>query len=236
MNNELVDDGTSSPMKRRRNNATNSKQYFKLNTDGRNYCQYGDCTKSYAAKTSTTNLMYHLSSEHEVFLMENDLGIEKETSSTNSKETCPLKLASAVGPLQQQKSNSKNQERFTDLLVEFIVEDLQPFHIVMSRGFRKFINALEPKYIMPDEKTVKQKVLEKYANLKPKVEELTMKSDSLKSWTSDGWSSNVLDPYLMLTTHFIDKDFNYIELAYDFTLFPHPHDQFNSSEKLFEVI
>ena len=57
MNNELVDDGTSSPMKRRRNNATNSKQYFKLNTDGRNYCQYGDCTKSYAAKTSTTNLM-----------------------------------------------------------------------------------------------------------------------------------------------------------------------------------
>ena len=89
---------------------------------------------------------------------------------------------------------------------------------------------------MPDEKTVKQKVLEKYANLKTKVEELTMKSDSLKSWTSDGWSSNVLDPYLMLTTHFIDKDFNYIELAYDFTLFPHPHDQFNSSEKLFEVI
>ena len=104
------------------------------------------------------------------------------------------------------------------------------------KSFRKFINALQPKYVLPDEKTVKQKVLEKYAKLRPKVEQLTMGSDSLKSWTSDGWSSNNLDPYLMLTTHFIDKEFRYFELAYDFSLFPHPHDQFNSSEKLFEVI
>jgi hypothetical protein len=105
----------------------------------------------------------------------------------------------------------------------------------MSQSFREFLHAAAPKYILPDEKTLKQRVVEKYETLKPKVEKLVTESDYLKCWTSDGWSSNVLEPYLQLTTHFIDKNFKYYELNFDFTLFPHPHDQFSSSEILSEV-
>lgn len=210
------DDGSSSPCKRRRN-ATNVNEYFK-EEKGRKCCTYSDCNTSYSIKTATTNLIYHLSSEHSIFLIDKDKDNEGET------ETLKSKLP------------EKKQEFITDLLIKFIVDDMQPFHITMSDSFREFIHALQPKYIVPDEKTVKQMVLNKYQSLRPKVEKLTMESDSLKSWTSDGWSSNVLEPYLMLTTHFIDKEFKYFEFTYDFTLFPHPHNQTNSSEKLFEVI
>ena len=204
-----------SPVKRRRN-ATNVSEYFKTE-EGKKYCTFPGCTKSYALATSTTNLMYHLSSDHSIILINND-NVEEDEASFSSK------------------LGAKKQEIIDNLLLKFIVDDLQPFHITMSKSFRELLHGLNPKYILPDEKTVKQRVLDKYEKLKPKVEKLTMESNSLKSWTSDGWSSNKLEPYLLLTTHFIDKEFKYFEVVYDFTLFPYPHDKINSSEKLFTVI
>jgi len=203
-----------SPVKRRRN-ATNVTEYFKTE-DGKKHCTITGCTKSYALATGTTNLMYHLSSDHGIILNPND-DVEEDEPSFSSK----------LSP--------KKQEFLDNLLLKFIVDDLQPFHITMSKSFRELLHGLNPRYILPDEKTVKQRVLDKYEKLKPKVEKLAMESNSLKSWTSDGWSSNKLEPYLLLTTHFIDQEFKYFEFVYDFTLFPHPHDQINSSEKLFTV-
>jgi len=57
----------------------------------------------------------------------------------------------------------------------------------MRKSFRELLHGHNPRYILPDEKTVKQRVLDKYEKLKPKVEKLAMESNSLKSWTSDGW-------------------------------------------------
>ena len=96
----------------------------------------------------------------------------------------------------------------------------------MSQSFRDFLHAAAPKYILPDEKTLKQRVVEKYETIKPKVEKLVTESDSLKNWTSDGWYSNVLESYLQLITHFKDTNFKYYDLTFDSTL--HPHDQFSS--------
>ena len=66
----------------------------------------------------------------------------------------------------------------------------------MSQPFRDFLHAAPPKYILPDEKTLRQRVVENYETLKPKVEKLVTESDSLKSLISDGLSSNVLEPQI----------------------------------------
>ena len=44
-----------------------------------------------------------------------------------------------------------------------------------------------------------------------------------------------MDPYLILTAHFINKDFKYNSLTFDFAVFPHPHDHINMADKLYEV-
>ena len=95
---------------------------------------------------------------------------------------------------------------------------------------------LESRYVVPDPKTIKQLALEKYDKMKSIVVELVKNCDSLKSWTTDGWSSSSLDPYLIMTAHFIDKEFKYYNIVFDFAVFPHPHDQISISEMLYEVI
>jgi len=143
-------DGSSSPSKRRkadivpkvRRNATNVSKWFKVIND-RKHCMYDECTASYALTTSTTNLMYHLTSEHELFLIDVESGDEIEN--TDPKSSKPY----------NSKYNAKKQAEINVLLIKFIVDDLQPFHLTMSKSFLKFIHALQPMYVVPDEKTVK---------------------------------------------------------------------------------
>jgi len=213
------------PNKRRRN-ATNTGAYFKIE-EGRQKCTVQNCNKDYALGTSSTSLIYHLRNQHEIILVDNDAEIDDSEKENDS----PYQSFSAAS-----KFSAKKQDQINEVLIKFIINDFQPFNITMSELFRNLVYILEPRYVLPDSKTVKQKVVEKYNKLQPAVETLIKKSDSLKSWTTDGWSSSSTDPYLILTSSFIDKEFNYFNIIYDFSLFPHPHDHINMSDKLFEVI
>ena len=57
----------------------------------------------------------------------------------------------------------------------------------------------------------------------------------MKSHTTDGWSSISMDPYLIVTTHFIDKNFTYNSVTIDFPMVPHPHDQWCISGVIYDV-
>ena len=216
--------GLQSPSKRPRRNSSSVYDYFKV-SDWKTHCLYKDCFTSYSLQTASTNLIRHLANEHNINLIDSATDVENENEDSSFKQSGPT----------NSKLSPQKQREIDDLFLKFLVHDFQAFHLTMSQPFRDFLQAAAPKYILPDEKTLKQRVVEKYETLKPKVENLVTESDSLKSWTSDGWSSNVLEPYLQLTTHFIDKNFKYYDLTFDFTLFPHPYDQFSSSEILFEV-
>ena len=62
-----------------------------------------------------------------------------------------------------------NQLFIANCFDKFIVDDYQAFHLTMSQSFRDFLHAAAAKYILPDEKTLKQRVVEKYETLKSKV-------------------------------------------------------------------
>ena len=213
--------GSESPSKRRRN-ASNVNVYFKCGEDGKRHCVVTNCRSSYSINTATSSLMYHLTSEHDINLIDN--GDEEENIESITPQ---LILKSKFGVSKQKGMN--------DRLIKFVVDDLQAFNITMNETFIELVHGLEPKYIVPDSKTLKQMILDTYKTLKPKVENLLKTSDSAKSWTTDGWSSKTLDPYLILTAHFINKDFKYNSLTFDFAVFPHPHDHINMADKLYEV-
>ena len=174
--------------------------------------------------SSSTTLGHHLSSDHQIFCsVDQETDDDDATNKSNLKEDTGSKLS------------PKKQQYINDLLIKFIIDNFQAFNITSNQSFLNFVNSLEPRYIVPDPKTIKQKVVEKFDSLQPKVEKLLKESDSLKSWTTDGWSASTTEPFLILTSAFIDKDFTYFNITWDFSLFPHPHDAISMSEKLFEV-
>ena len=75
-------DGLSSPLKRRRNGG-NLIDFFKIK-NSKKHCTYPNCNKSFSLGTSTTDLMYHLSSEHKVILIDKDQGDEEKMKNSNS--------------------------------------------------------------------------------------------------------------------------------------------------------
>lgn len=144
-------DGLSSPLKRRRNGG-NLIDFFKIE-NSKKHCTYPNCNKSFSLATSTTDLMHHLSSEHKVILIDKDQG-DKNSNST---------------------LDAKKQEQIDELLIKILAD--KKLNITMSESFRKFIHAVQPKYIIPDEAIIKQKLLEKSEKLKPKIDNISIDSD-----------------------------------------------------------
>jgi hypothetical protein len=224
----ILADSCKSPSKSRkpmRRNVSSVWEYFEAK-ESFHFCKYQNCTTKYSKGTSTTNMIYHLKNSHQI-----DLVIEPQSSSEEEEEITSNqnKVASNAkyGPVGQAKLN--------DLFIKFVVSDLQAFNIATSKPFLEFIYALNPKYNVPDRKTLSELINKKYEEKKKEIQHVVQKCSSKLSFTTDSWSSIQCDPYLSLTVHYIDDNFNYKKLLLDFLDFPHPHDQFNISETIFEV-
>ena len=118
------------------------------------------------------------------------------------------------------KFNESKQAQLNDLFVKFVVQDLQAFNIADS--LLQFIKALEFRFVVPNRQTLKELVKVAYTNKKVIVKELIKETESKKSFTTDGWSSNRLDPDLDWTCHFFNKKFVLKSILLDFRDFPHP--------------
>jgi hypothetical protein len=82
---------------------------------------------------------------------------------------------------------------------------------------------LDPRYVPPDRKTIRQRIEEKYQITFNKIKYI-IKNVSKVNLTCDIWSSLVLDPFLGITAHYVDSDWIMRSHILDVSLFPHPHD------------
>jgi len=83
---------------------------------------------------------------------------------------------------------------------------MHPLSTVEETGFLSLLYKLDPKYGCPSSKHFSEKELpqlythEQYMKVKPQMDEI--------SHFSDFWTSTLRNPYLSLTTHCIDKEWN----------------------------
>lgn len=85
------------------------------------------------------------------------------------------------------------------------VFDYQPFSIVEDKGFKAFVEGLNPSYQLPNRKVLASNYLTAMyeicsAECKEKIEQQT-KSVCL---TVDIWTSSMNDPFMGVTVHFVD--------------------------------
>ena len=179
--------------------------------------------------TASTNLIAHLMNAHNIKLIDNETVIQSPRNSSDEEDN-----ASPVTP-KGQKYGSDAQNRLSKYYLNFLIQDLQPFHLSQSKAFLQFCHALNPKYIVPNSQTMREQTNQSFVARKAEIIKDLSLNRSLFNFTTDGWSSIRVDPYIALTCHYIDNNWKIRSVLLDFRDFPHPHDSYNISETLLEV-
>ena len=97
------------------------------------------------------------------------------------------------------------QIQASDMLVDFIAEDLIPLAVVDSTKFKKFVEKLDPMYQVPSRKHLSTVLLKKkYSTVKNKVLEKLSKTETI-NLTIDLWSNCQMKSYLGITGHYISE-------------------------------
>ncbi|XP_076738533.1 uncharacterized protein LOC143416797 [Maylandia zebra] len=122
------------------------------------------------------------------------------------------------------------QSQIDEDLVSMVIEDSQPFSIVEDKGFKRFVESLNPSYVLPTKKALKVMVEARYQKMKEKAKASIEKAAAV-SLTSDIWTSNT-EAYLSVTCHFVDESSTLNTVVLGVQYFPNAHTEENTSERL----
>ncbi|KAH9651034.1 BED-type domain-containing protein [Citrus sinensis] len=101
-----------------------------------------------------------------------------------------------------------SQEACRRATVKMIVLDELPFSVVENAGFRHFCSVATPRYLLPSRRTISRDTLEMYLEEKVKLKSLLAGNKQRVSLTTDIWTSITTASYMVITAHFIDRDWN----------------------------
>ncbi|XP_071105261.1 E3 SUMO-protein ligase ZBED1-like [Haliotis cracherodii] len=96
--------------------------------------------------------------------------LDPQTSKSSLKNSAGENIMNMFRRKEKLPPNSERSKAITKALAQFIVKDLQPFSIVESEGFVNLIKTLEPRYKLPNRKTLSKKIIpEMYEETKQEV-------------------------------------------------------------------
>ncbi|KAH9680959.1 BED-type domain-containing protein [Citrus sinensis] len=144
------------------------------------------------------------------------VGYETSTLRTHNRERCQkfkdlqknqTILTQDVGS-DEVVARGFSQEACRRATVKMIVLDELPFSVVENPGFRNFCSVAAPRYLLPSRRTISRDTLEMYLEEKAKLKSLLAGNKQRVSLTTDIWTSITTTSYMVITAHFIDRDWN----------------------------
>ncbi|KAM4534867.1 E3 SUMO-protein ligase ZBED1-like isoform 1-T1 [Fundulus diaphanus] len=120
-------------------------------------------------------------------------------------------------------TNSASRKQILDeAVLNFIVKDCQPLSVVENEGFRELVQLLEPSYVLPTRKTIKQTLAKKYEEERERVK-MEVQQAVAVSITADMWTSVNMEAYLALTCHYINENLQLCTSVLGVQYFPQSH-------------
>jgi hypothetical protein len=98
----------------------------------------------------------------------------------------------------------EENDYITKLLIKVICEDTTPFDLFYSPAFKNLLEALNPRYCIPSEETLKTMMQVYLAETVGSVKKILRKLD----WYSlrmDLWTSRAKHHYMVYTLHYVDR-------------------------------
>jgi len=186
-------------------------KYFKKSGDEK-IAKCMTCGKEYKTSGNTSNLADHIKRFHSS--INNKINSEEvsiQSTSSNSDVSSVRSSCQSISPIFKRslhyKSSSQRKKDLDEALIMMIATDLQPFNIVNDAGFKKFINLLDPKYVLPSKFTIREKLMKTlYLHGFNKLKEV-LNDINYVAITTDCWTSVTTESYLSITCHFINTNY-----------------------------
>ncbi|XP_052399237.1 E3 SUMO-protein ligase ZBED1-like [Carassius gibelio] len=180
---------------------------------------------------NTTNLRSHLKRHHlEKFKLTED---PKQHRPRDPKQTT---LDIDGGCSHKFPSASPRSQKITESIAYFICQDLRPYSVVENPGFRRMVNAMEPRYPIPTrEHLTKVCIPGLYSQTRAHVK-ASLASAERVALTCDGWTSRTTEAYVTITAHFINEEWELVTYVLQTRDMPESHTGHNLAEHLTKAV
>ena len=171
--------------------------------------------------SNTSSLFYHLKKNHDKEYNESQrLQKIKKPAEKKKLQTQTVQESFAKGT--PYPHDSKRWKDLTDGVAHHICVDSVPIYTVERRGFREMWRRADPRYELPSRKYMNKYVGGLYEKCRSKVE-AEINSGMFYAATTDMWTSRAGHPYMSLTGHYIDTDWNLRSRCLQTSFFPDDH-------------
>ena len=113
---------------------------------------------------------------------------------------------------------------------------MQPLNVVHSDSFHKFVKELDPAFVVPNVKLVKQIIHKSYNTTFPLIQQLLEDNSISVSLTTDMWTARNRQGFLGVTYSFLDKNFKINEITLTVEYIRYPHTAQNISDALLVIL
>ncbi|CAG8841748.1 5578_t:CDS:2, partial [Gigaspora margarita] len=125
--------------------------------------------------------------------------------------------------------------KFSMLVAEWIVSDTLPFSVVSSQSFATMIRYLNANIDLPSRDVIKSIIQKAFTVMQRDIQLLFEQISSKISITLDIWTSRANVPFICITAHWIDNNWNLKNILLDICMLPHPHTGEEINAKLCSV-
>lgn len=158
---------------------------------------------------STSSIIKHIKSKHaDKLKLLNSPQLPQDSSSPNFHDIFTMSKGGINKTTEAQKYNKQIGR---DLIMKMVVKDDLAFSIVDSPHFRTLINTLRPGVtddLQFGRKTLKILIEQKYNEGINVMKNILQKVPGRISFTTDAWTSKNQHPFVGVTYHYIDSDWN----------------------------
>lgn len=119
--------------------------------------------------------------------------------------------------------NSRRHSEIIGAITFYLAKDMWPINSVSNQGFKALINTLDKRYVLPSRNHFSRVALPAlYTKCRGDVEK-DVSAAAYFATTTDLWSSRTMEPYMSLTVHYVDTDFNMKSKCLQTAYFPEDH-------------
>lgn len=181
------------------------------------------------SRGNTTNLYQHLKQHREKYdeCMTEKAQISKDTAEGNKTQAVTRtkqKISTDVfASLKPYDKSSPRYKEITDSITHCLAKDMLPIHTVSKAGFQKMIRTLDKRYQLPSRNYFSRVAIPTLYNSRRGEVQKEMAKVTFFSTTTDLWSSRTSEPYISLTVHFVDEEFELKSRCLQTSYFPDDH-------------
>ena len=195
------------------------------------------CLKKVPAKGgNTSNLYAHLQKYHAAIAAKMGPAARGGSSSSAAgRSASQISIQEAMAKATKYDRDSRRWKECTDSLTRFIAKEMVSFNTVEKESFKNYSRTLDPRYEPPGRKYISETAIPAlYNEVRNYVQKVI--SEGYYALTTDMWSSVNMTPYMSLTVHLINNDWEMVSKCLQTSFFPEDHTAKNMAEALKEQL